>query len=64
MGMIGVALCILAAKFLFHVPLRGSVGLLTAASMSLRIEASDSGSADCNDAVGVIGVPSAVSIRT
>lgn len=33
LGMIGLALCVLTAKFLFHVPLRGSIGLLTAASM-------------------------------
>jgi ABC-2 type transport system permease protein len=33
LGMVGLALCILAAKFLFHVPLRGSVWVLTGASM-------------------------------
>lgn len=33
LGMIGLALCILAAKFLFHVPLRGSVSLLAGTSM-------------------------------
>lgn len=33
LGMIGLALCILAAKFLFHVPFRGSVLILTGASM-------------------------------
>jgi ABC-2 type transport system permease protein len=32
LGMIGLALCVLAAKFLFHVPLRGSLGLLGIAS--------------------------------
>lgn len=33
LGMIGFALCVLAAKFLFGVPLRGSVWVLTGASM-------------------------------
>jgi ABC-2 type transport system permease protein len=33
LGMIGFALCVLAAKFLFHVPLRGSIWVLTGASM-------------------------------
>jgi ABC-2 type transport system permease protein len=33
LGMIGLALCLLAAKFLFHVPFRGSVLVLTAVSM-------------------------------
>jgi len=33
LGLAGLALCILAAKFLFHVPLRGSVVMLTAVSM-------------------------------
>lgn len=33
LGMIGLALCLLAAKFLFHVPLRGSVTILAGASM-------------------------------
>jgi ABC-2 type transport system permease protein len=33
LGMIGLALCLLAAKFLFHVPLRGSVSILAGASM-------------------------------
>jgi len=33
LGMIGLALCILAAKFLFHVPFRGSVLILTGVSM-------------------------------
>jgi ABC-2 type transport system permease protein len=33
MGMVGLALCILAAQFLFDVPLRGSVWLLTGVSM-------------------------------
>ncbi|HEX3655136.1 MAG TPA: ABC transporter permease [Pirellulales bacterium] len=32
LGMIGLALCVLAAKFLFHVPLRGSFVLLGGAS--------------------------------
>ena len=32
-GMIGLALCLLAAKFLFHVPFRGSLGLLAVSSM-------------------------------
>jgi ABC-2 type transport system permease protein len=31
--MIGFALCVVAAKFLFHVPLLGSVWVLTGASM-------------------------------
>jgi ABC-2 type transport system permease protein len=33
LGMIGLALCFLAAKFLFHVPFRGSVWVLTGVSM-------------------------------
>ncbi len=33
LGMIGFALCVVAAKFLFHVPLRGSIWVLTGASM-------------------------------
>ncbi len=33
LGMIGFVLCILAGKFLFHVPLRGSLALLCLASM-------------------------------
>jgi ABC-2 type transport system permease protein len=33
LGMIGLALCIFAAKFLFHVPLRGSVVVLVGVSM-------------------------------
>ncbi|HEV3415587.1 MAG TPA: ABC transporter permease [Pirellulales bacterium] len=33
LGMIGWLLCILAAQFLFHVPLRGSLTVLAAASM-------------------------------
>jgi ABC-2 type transport system permease protein len=33
LGMIGFALCFLAGQFLFHVPLRGSLGLLCLASM-------------------------------
>ena len=33
LGMIGLALCLSAAKFLFHVPFRGSVVVLTAVSM-------------------------------
>ena len=33
LGIIGLALCLLAAKFLFHVPFRGSVIVLTSASM-------------------------------
>jgi ABC-2 type transport system permease protein len=33
LGMIGLALCLLAAKFLFHVPFRGSVTVLISASM-------------------------------
>ena len=32
LGMIGLALCLLVAKFLFHIPFRGSVGLLGAAA--------------------------------
>ena len=33
LGMVGLALCLLAAKFLFHVPFRGSALVLIAASM-------------------------------
>ena len=33
LGMIGLAACVLAAEFLFHVPLRGSVWILLGASM-------------------------------
>ena len=33
LGMMGLALCVLAAKFLFHVPLRGSILVLTIVSM-------------------------------
>ena len=33
LGLIGFGLCLLAAKFLFYVPFRGSVAVLTAASM-------------------------------
>jgi ABC-2 type transport system permease protein len=33
LGMVGLALCLLAAKFLFHIPFRGSVWLLTGVSM-------------------------------
>src|SRR5579864_2969956 len=33
LGMIGLALCLLAAEFLFHVPLRGSLWVLAGASM-------------------------------
>ncbi len=33
MGLIGLALCVLATKFLFHVPIRGSLWLLTGVSM-------------------------------
>jgi ABC-2 type transport system permease protein len=33
LGIIGLGLCLLAAKFLFHVPFRGSVIVLTSASM-------------------------------
>ncbi|MBI2823401.1 MAG: ABC transporter ATP-binding protein/permease [Planctomycetia bacterium] len=33
LGMIGLALCIVTAKLLFHVPLRGSVSVLSGASM-------------------------------
>jgi ABC-2 type transport system permease protein len=33
LGMVGLALCILAAKFLFHVPFRGSVWVLAGTSM-------------------------------
>jgi ABC-2 type transport system permease protein len=33
LGMLGLALCIFAAKFLFHVPVRGSLWVLTGASM-------------------------------
>jgi ABC-2 type transport system permease protein len=33
LGMVGLALCLLAAKFLFHVPFRGSMAVLVGASM-------------------------------
>ena len=33
LGMIGLTLCVLSARFLFHVPLRGSLAVLLAASM-------------------------------
>jgi pyoluteorin transport system permease protein len=33
LGMIGLVLCLLAAKFLFHVPFRGSVTVLSGVSM-------------------------------
>jgi pyoluteorin transport system permease protein len=33
LGMIGLAVCVLAAEFLFHVPLRGGLWVLLAASM-------------------------------
>jgi ABC-2 type transport system permease protein len=33
LGMIGFVLCLLAAKFLFHVPFRGSVAVLSGVSM-------------------------------
>jgi ABC-2 type transport system permease protein len=33
MGMIGFALCVLAARILFHVPLRGSLAVLTGVAM-------------------------------
>jgi ABC-2 type transport system permease protein len=33
LGMVGLALCILAAKFLFEVPIRGSISILVAVSM-------------------------------
>ena len=33
MGMIGLVLCVLAAKFLFDIPLRGSIWVLTVTSM-------------------------------
>ncbi len=33
LGMIGLALCVVAAEFLFHVPLRGSILVLTGVSM-------------------------------
>jgi ABC-2 type transport system permease protein len=33
LGMIGLAVCVFAAKFLFHVPLRGSLWVLIGASM-------------------------------
>ncbi len=33
LGMIGLGLCLLSAKFLFHVPFRGSVGVLVGVSM-------------------------------
>src|SRR5712691_6346016 len=33
LGLLGLALCILSGKFLFHVPLRGSIGVLVGVSM-------------------------------
>lgn len=33
LGMIGLALCVLAARFLFHVPMRGSLAVLVGTSM-------------------------------
>ena len=33
LGMVGLVLCLLAARFLFHVPFRGSVWILTGTSM-------------------------------
>lgn len=33
LGMLGLALCILSGRFLFHVPLRGSIGILVGVSM-------------------------------
>jgi ABC-2 type transport system permease protein len=33
LGMVGLALCLFAARFLFHVPIRGSVGVLVGVSM-------------------------------
>ncbi|HTY67360.1 MAG TPA: ABC transporter permease [Alphaproteobacteria bacterium] len=33
LGMVGLGLCILAARFLFHVPIRGSVAILVGVSM-------------------------------
>jgi ABC-2 type transport system permease protein len=33
LGMVGLVLCLLAAKFLFHVPFRGSLGVLAVVSM-------------------------------
>ncbi len=39
LGMIGFVLCLLAAKFLFHVPLRGSFSLLCLASITYLLVA-------------------------
>jgi len=39
LGMIGLAACVLAAKFLFHVPLRGSLLVLLGASMLFMLVA-------------------------
>ena len=33
LGMIGLALCVVAAKYMFHVPIRGSITVLAIASM-------------------------------
>jgi ABC-2 type transport system permease protein len=33
LGMVGLSLCLLSARFLFHVPMRGSIWVLAAASM-------------------------------
>jgi ABC-2 type transport system permease protein len=39
LGMIGLALCLLAAKFLFHVPFRGSLWIVSAGSLLYLIVA-------------------------
>lgn len=39
LGMVGLAICILAAKFLFEVPIRGSISILVAVSMLYLIVA-------------------------
>ena len=46
LGMIGLALCLLAAKFLFHVPFRGSLWVLAGASMLYLLVALGIGLAD------------------
>jgi len=43
LGMVGLALCILSAKFLFHVPFRGSVWVLTGTSMLYLLVVLDTG---------------------
>ena len=46
LGMVGLALCIVASKFLFHVPLRGSLAVLAGVSMLYLLVAVAIGPAD------------------